>query len=116
MVPSPVVMIVVMLEWLSGPDEHRIRAGVDDEPEPGGVSGLPGRLPGPGAGDAHGLAGEELLVQLLHEDAGRLLAHRPQARDECRGTRIEEGLIGGEELILNPPADLKDGTKIQVVK
>jgi HlyD family secretion protein len=33
-----------------------------------------------------------------------------------KGTRIEEGLIGGEELILNPSADLKDGSKIQVVK
>ncbi len=32
------------------------------------------------------------------------------------GIRIEDGLIGGEDLILNPPADLKDGAKIVVVK
>jgi HlyD family secretion protein len=30
-----------------------------------------------------------------------------------RGLRVEEGLIGGEELILNPPADLKDGDKVK---
>lgn len=30
-----------------------------------------------------------------------------------KGVLIEEGLIGGEELILNPPADLKDGDKVQ---
>jgi HlyD family secretion protein len=34
----------------------------------------------------------------------------------AQGTRIEEGLIGGEELILNPSADLKDGSRIVVVK
>src|SRR5262249_45472047 len=31
-----------------------------------------------------------------------------------QGTRIEDGLVGGEDLILNPPADLKDGDKIAV--
>jgi HlyD family secretion protein len=30
------------------------------------------------------------------------------------GLRIEEGLIGGEDLILNPPADLKDGMKVKL--
>lgn len=30
-----------------------------------------------------------------------------------RGTTIDSGLIGGETLILNPPADLKDGQKVQ---
>jgi HlyD family secretion protein len=29
-----------------------------------------------------------------------------------QGTRVEEGLIGGEDVILNPPADLKDGDKV----
>jgi HlyD family secretion protein len=29
------------------------------------------------------------------------------------GVRIEEGLIGGEELIVNPPAALKDGDKVR---
>ena len=28
-----------------------------------------------------------------------------------QGLRVEDGLIGGEELILNPPADLKPGAK-----
>ena len=31
-----------------------------------------------------------------------------------KGTVIESGLIGGEELVLNPPADLKDGQKVEV--
>ncbi len=33
-----------------------------------------------------------------------------------QGVRVEEGLIGGEELILNPPADLKDGMKVKVLR
>jgi HlyD family secretion protein len=31
-----------------------------------------------------------------------------------QGTRIDDGLIGGEDLIVNPPADLKDGDKVAV--
>jgi HlyD family secretion protein len=30
-----------------------------------------------------------------------------------QGIQIEEGLIGGEDLVANPPADLKDGQKIR---
>lgn len=30
-----------------------------------------------------------------------------------QGVRIEEGLIGGEDLIVNPPADLKEGAKVR---
>ncbi len=30
------------------------------------------------------------------------------------GLRVEDGLIGGEDLVLNPPADLKDGMKVKV--
>ena len=29
-----------------------------------------------------------------------------------QGVRIEQGLIGGEDVIVNPPADLKDGDKV----
>ena len=32
----------------------------------------------------------------------------------AQGVRIEEGLIGGEEVILNPPAELKDGGKVKI--
>jgi HlyD family secretion protein len=32
-----------------------------------------------------------------------------------QGVRIEEGLIGGEDLIVNPPADLKDGARVRVI-
>jgi HlyD family secretion protein len=31
-----------------------------------------------------------------------------------QGTRIDDGLVGGEDLIVNPPPDLKDGDKIAV--
>ena len=31
-----------------------------------------------------------------------------------QGTRIDDGLVGGEDLIVNPPADLKDGDKVTV--
>src|ERR1700761_2098808 len=31
-----------------------------------------------------------------------------------KGTLIESGLIGGEDLIVNPPADLKDGQRVEV--
>jgi HlyD family secretion protein len=30
------------------------------------------------------------------------------------GLRVEDGLTGGEDLVLNPPADLKDGMKVKV--
>jgi HlyD family secretion protein len=30
-----------------------------------------------------------------------------------QGVRVEEGLIGGEDLIVNPPADLKDGDRVK---
>lgn len=30
------------------------------------------------------------------------------------GLRVEEGLIGGEDLVLNPPADMKDGDKVAI--
>jgi len=30
------------------------------------------------------------------------------------GVRIEDGLIGGEDLIVNPPASLKDGDRVRV--
>jgi HlyD family secretion protein len=29
------------------------------------------------------------------------------------GVRVEQGLIGGEDLILNPPAGLKDGDRVK---
>ena len=31
----------------------------------------------------------------------------------AQGVRMEEGLIGGEDLIVNPPAGLKDGDKVR---
>jgi HlyD family secretion protein len=31
-----------------------------------------------------------------------------------QGTRIDDGLVGGEDLIVNPPLDLKDGDRIAV--
>jgi HlyD family secretion protein len=30
-----------------------------------------------------------------------------------QGVHIEDGLIGGEDLIVNPPADLKDGDRVK---
>jgi HlyD family secretion protein len=30
-----------------------------------------------------------------------------------QGVRIEQGLIGGEDLIINPPATLKDGDRVR---
>ena len=30
-----------------------------------------------------------------------------------QGVRIEDGLIGGEDLIVNPPAQLKDGDRVR---
>jgi HlyD family secretion protein len=30
-----------------------------------------------------------------------------------QGVRVDEGLIGGEDVIINPPADLKDGEKVK---
>ncbi|MCS6952393.1 MAG: efflux RND transporter periplasmic adaptor subunit [Bryobacterales bacterium] len=33
-----------------------------------------------------------------------------------QGIRIEDGLLGGEDLIVNPPAELKDGDRIRIRK
>jgi HlyD family secretion protein len=30
-----------------------------------------------------------------------------------QGVRVEQGLVGGEDLILNPPPGLKDGDKVR---
>jgi len=30
-----------------------------------------------------------------------------------KGVQISEGLIGGEDIIANPPADLKDGQRVR---
>ena len=32
----------------------------------------------------------------------------------AKGVLVENGLIGGEDLIVNPPADLKDGQRVEV--
>ncbi|MGA9463871.1 MAG: hypothetical protein WBV28_13860, partial [Terracidiphilus sp.] len=31
-----------------------------------------------------------------------------------RGVRVSHGLLGGEDVIVNPPANLKDGEKVRV--
>ena len=31
----------------------------------------------------------------------------------AQGVRVEQGLVGGEDLIVNPPAGLKDGDKVR---
>jgi HlyD family secretion protein len=31
----------------------------------------------------------------------------------AQGVHVEDGLIGGEDLIVNPPADLKDGDRVK---
>jgi HlyD family secretion protein len=33
-----------------------------------------------------------------------------------QGVRVEEGLVGGEDLIQTPPASLKDGDRVRVRK
>lgn len=42
-----------------------------------------------------------------------LLKRVKTAGSTSNGVRIEEGLIGGEDLILDPPADLKDGAEVR---
>ncbi len=45
---------------------------------------------------------------------GKALRKRVKtAGSTSNGVRIEEGLIGGEDLILDPPADLKDGADVR---
>jgi HlyD family secretion protein len=29
------------------------------------------------------------------------------------GVQVDSGLIGGEDVVLNPPADMKDGQKVR---
>ncbi len=45
---------------------------------------------------------------------GKALKRRVRVTgNTSQGLRVEEGLIGGEDLILSPPADLKDGAKVR---
>lgn len=46
---------------------------------------------------------------------GKVIRRAVRVRgNTSEGLRVEEGLIGGEDLVLNPPADLKDGAKVKV--
>jgi HlyD family secretion protein len=52
------------------------------------------------------------VVFILHGDRAvqRTVKTGPVS---AQGTRVESGLSGGEDLIVNPPAELKDGTKVR---
>ena len=60
----------------------------------------------------------ELKVELLGVDAVMLRRHGaiypPVAAAMAQGVRIDNGLVGGEDLIVNPPAELKDGETVKV--
>ncbi len=36
------------------------------------------------------------------------------AATTSQGLQVREGLVGGEDLIVNPPANLKDGDRVHV--
>lgn len=48
------------------------------------------------------VVGEKVVERMI-----RTSGNTPQ------GLRVEDGLIGGEDLVLSPPADLKDGAKVK---
>jgi len=48
----------------------------------------------------------EEVAQKIEDELKRILA--PQ------GVVVESGLIGGEDIVVNPPADLKDGQRVRV--
>ena len=50
--------------------------------------------------------------QLVYASRGVMTVRTGAAM--AQGMRIEDGLFGGEDLIVNPPADLKDGDRVKV--
>jgi HlyD family secretion protein len=57
----------------------------------------------------------EGAVYLIVEGKAKRRAVRTSG-SSAQGLRVEAGLDGGEEIIANPPADLKDGMEVKVAK
>ena len=60
---------------------------------------------------AGALQGDHVFVMLKDRAIKRPVT---TAGSSDKGVIVESGLIGGEDLILSPPADLKDGQKVEV--
>ena len=43
----------------------------------------------------------------------KLSENRKVGATTSQGLQIADGLIGGEDIIVNPPADLKDGQRVR---
>jgi HlyD family secretion protein len=76
--------------------------------------------PGPAAAAAPGKRIVYVPASAIREDKvfivldGKAVVRTVKtAGSTAQGIRVEGGLNGGEELILNPPADLKEGTKVR---
>jgi HlyD family secretion protein len=78
----------------------------EDEPRQAGAPGRPLILVPQTA-----VRGDAVFVVLN----GRAVRRAVKAANATsQGVRIEDGLIGGEEVIVNPPAGLKDGDKVKL--
>lgn len=88
------------------PEMNAAVAFVSDEPPAAAVPGKPVVFVPPAA-----VRNDRVFIVLngrIVERAIRTSGNTPL------GLRVEDGLIGGEDLVLNPAADLKDGMKVKV--
>ncbi len=78
----------------------------DDKPQPAGSKATPLIVVPPSA-----VKNDSVFVVLAGKAIRRPVKTGGTSRD---GVQVRQGLIGGEDLIVNPPADLKDGDRVQV--
>jgi HlyD family secretion protein len=91
------------------PDMNATVQFISDAPKTPAVSGAePKRVVVIPAG---ALQGDHVFVMLKDRAIKRPVT---TAGSSDKGVIVESGLIGGEDLILSPPADLKDGQKVEV--
>ena len=94
--------------------DGKVRYG--DSPPPGvkaTAMKMPGTAaPGPAPAATPGPAAKDGKVLLLVNGKAveRKLKLGPTS---SQGVRVEEGLIGGEDIILNPPAEVKNGANVE---
>jgi len=89
------------------PDMNATVRFISDDPKEGGASIEPKQvviIP------ANAIQGDHVFVMLKDHAVKRTVSTGGSSE---KGTIINNGLFGGEDLILNPPADLKDGQRVE---
>jgi HlyD family secretion protein len=90
------------------PDMNATVRFISDEPKETGAAVEPKQVV---VIPAAALQGDHVFVVLKDRAIKRTISTGGSSE---KGTIVNSGLIGGEDLIVNPPADLKDGQRVEV--